>query len=136
MIYFHFETEPFEFSEESVREWLNNLSMTHEKENGEINYIFCDDAYLLEMNIKYLNHNTLTDIISFDNSMGNLLEGDIFISVERVEENAKEFGVDFRNELHRVMAHGLLHFAGFKDKTESEKEAMRKAEDEALALRI
>ncbi len=134
MIYFHFEADFFQFPEDQSRNWLKEVALSHGKEVGEINYIFCDDAYLLEKNIKYLNHNTLTDIISFDNSQGNLLEGDVFISTERVKENAKEFDVSFENELHRVMAHGLLHFAGLKDKTESQKKEMRRAEDDALLL--
>lgn len=99
---------------------------------GEINYIFCDDAYLLRLNIEFLNHDTFTDIISFDNTVGSLISGDIFISVERVSENATDFKVSFLDELYRVMIHGVLHFMGYKDKSLSEKEKMRNLENEFL----
>ena len=102
---------------------------------GEVSYIFCDDEYLYDINVKHLNHNTLTDIISFDYSLGKVVSGDIYISVERVEENAKERNIDFSDELHRIMVHGLLHYVGYKDKTEAEIRAMRKKEDYYLSLR-
>ncbi len=105
-----------------------------DRETGEINYIFCDDSYLLKMNQDYLNHNTYTDIISFDYSEGKHLAGDIFISIDRIEENAKKFKIPFEKELQRVLIHGILHFAGFKDKTTTEKEEMRKQEN--LFLKI
>ena len=95
----------------------------------EINYIFCDDAFLLKLNIEYLNHDTLTDIISFDNSIGKIIQGDIFISVERVADNAKDFNVSLDEEMHRVMVHGVLHYCGYKDKSESESKLMRQKED-------
>jgi rRNA maturation RNase YbeY len=96
--------------------------------------VFCDDEYLHRLNVQYLNHNTLTDIISFDYSIGKTISGDIFISVERVEDNAKDFDVDFNTELHRVIIHGILHYCGFKDKTEDDAKLMRAKEDEALLI--
>ena len=114
----------------------NWIIQTIENENfklGEINYIFCSDDYLLEKNIQFLNHDTLTDIISFDYTMGKLISGDIFISTDRVKENAQKFGVSFSNELHRVMIHGILHFCKYKDKTSEEKEQMRSKENYYLS---
>ena len=102
---------------------------------GELNYIFCNDDYLVNKNIKILKHNTLTDIISLDYTIGNIISGDIFISTERVYENAKKFDGVFINELHRVMIHGVLHYCGYRDKTLKEKEFMRKKEDNYLSLR-
>ena len=121
--------------EVEVSQWISNCIAAELKTKGELNYIFCDDKYLLEKNIKYLKHNSLTDIISFDYTIGNLLSGDIFISIERVIENAKDFKVDFNEELHRVMIHGVLHFCGYKDKTIEEKTLMRSKEDYYLSLR-
>ena len=90
-----------------------------------MSYIFCDDTYLLDINLQYLNHDTLTDIITFDYSDENTISGDIFISIQRVRDNAKKFNVDFEEELLRVMSHGVLHLLGFNDKTESDKDLMR-----------
>lgn len=100
-----------------------------------IHYIFCDDAYLLEINKEYLQHDTLTDIITFRyQEHPHPLESDIYISTERVQENASKFGVAFDAELRRVMAHGVLHLLGFKDKSAADKQKMRQAEEEALGL--
>jgi probable rRNA maturation factor len=120
--------------EELFQDWLFRLAESELKNIGEINYIFCDDDYLLEINQNYLDHDTYTDIISFDNTVGNSLNGDIFISTERVEENAAEYNVDFLQELKRVIAHGMLHFCGYKDKSESESELMRRKEDEKMEM--
>ncbi|WP_304132050.1 rRNA maturation RNase YbeY [Mesonia mobilis] len=114
--------------------WLQNVIISEEKKEGDINYIFCDDEYLHEINVKYLNHDDYTDIISFDNAVGNILHGDIFISTERVAENAEKFQVSFQEELKRVIAHGLLHFCGYKDKTDDEAQLMRKKEDEKIKM--
>lgn len=101
----------------------------------ELNYIFMTDEELLKINIEYLNHDTYTDIITFDNSeIKGKIESDIFISVERVEANAQKFNTTFENELLRVMAHGLLHLCGYKDKKKTDIEMMRKKEEESLAL--
>jgi len=107
---------------------------SEDKVVGDINYIFCDDTYLLGINQKYLKHDTYTDIISFDYSEGETLAGDIFVSVERVRENAIEFGASFDNELLRVMSHGILHLAGYGDKEKSEVEVMRHKEEEKMKL--
>jgi len=102
----------------------------------EINYIFCSDEHLLSLNQKFLNHNTLTDIITFNNStQKGVLEADIYISVPRVQENAQKFKVKFQDEMNRVMIHGILHLLGFKDKKTSEKALMRKKEEACLSLR-
>ena len=132
MIEFNYETA-FQIADENrLKKWISDVTSENEFEIGEVNYIFCDDAYLHKLNVEFLQHDTLTDIISFDNSLGKLLSGDVFISVERVEENAKEYNVSFEDELHRVMMHGILHFMGFKDKTVDEKLLMRDAENKAL----
>lgn len=134
MISFNSETD-FELSNESdYASWIQNIIASENKEEGDINYIFCDDEYLHKINVEYLNHDTLTDIISFDYSEGNFLHGDIFISVERVAENAKEFNVSFENELKRVMAHGVLHYCGYKDKSEQDELLMRQKEDEKIKM--
>jgi rRNA maturation RNase YbeY len=134
MISFNYETN-FELQDEAKYEgWISEVIESEDKTEGEINYIFCDDEYLLQKNIEFLDHDTLTDIISFDYTMGNLISGDIFISVERVKENAQEFNVSFDDELRRVMAHGILHYCGYKDKTEEDSAVMRSKEDEKKAL--
>jgi len=135
MIFFNTETEFSLNDEREIALWLMKCVDEEAKKQGEVNYIFCEDDYLLKLNIKYLKHSTLTDIIGFDYTMGSLISGDIFISVERVKENAKEFNVNFYDELQRVMVHGLLHFCGYKDKTKKEKELMRSKEDYYLSLR-
>jgi len=135
MISFYYEL-PFALQEEALSaHWLSQLIEAENKKLGEVTYVFCTDEYLLEHNIKYLKHNTLTDIISFDYSMGNLISGDIFISVDRVKENAATYEVSMDEELHRVMAHGVLHYCGYKDKTKEEKLLMREKEDYYLSLR-
>lgn len=120
----------------ALKKWLKNTIEKEKYTLGELNYIFCSDQYLLEMNVSYLNHDTLTDIITFDNSdTEGLIVGDIFISIERVTENAKKFEVVFEDELHRVMVHGALHLLGYKDKKKEEKEKMRKRENYYLNKR-
>lgn len=119
-----------------VKQWLKSVVELEGYKLTELNYIFCSDSYLLEMNINYLNHNTLTDIITFDNSeKEGVIVGDIFISIERVEENAKKFNVEFNTELCRVMVHGVLHLLGYKDKQKKEKEKMREMENYYLERR-
>lgn len=117
-----------------VKEWISTLIKRHGMSVGNIGYLFCDDSFLLEANNKYLNHDTLTDIITFDYVNGNLVSGDIMISVERVSDNSVTFGVPFSDELHRVIIHGVLHLLGQGDKTDDEARIMRQREDEALAL--
>jgi rRNA maturation RNase YbeY len=134
MISFNYENE-FELSnEEQLSIWISSVIVSEDKKEGEINYIFCDDEYLLGLNEQYLNHDTLTDIISFDYSVGKELHGDIFISTERVLENAAEFKVTFEEELKRVMVHGVLHYCGYKDKSDEDEKLMRSKEDEKIKM--
>ncbi|QYJ69030.1 rRNA maturation RNase YbeY [Flavobacterium litorale] len=134
MISFNYETD-FELDNEAqFEDWIERVITSEEKTTGEINYVFCDDDYLLQKNIEFLNHDTLTDIISFDYTMGNLISGDIFISVERVRDNASEYGVAFTEELKRVMAHGVLHYCGYKDKAEDDAALMRSKEEEKIQM--
>ena len=134
MITFNYETD-FELKDESrYSEWISRIIISEEKTEGDVNYIFCNDEFLHRINLQYLQHDDLTDIISFDYSVGKELHGDIFISVERVRENAVDFNVSFDEELSRVMAHGILHYCGYKDKTESDAEMMRKKEEEKMAM--
>ena len=119
-----------------LRDWFINTAKAEGNTIKELNYIFCSDAYLLEMNQSYLNHDTYTDIITFDNSETNgKVLGDIFISIDRIRENAKNFGVTESEELHRVMIHGLLHLLGYGDKSKAEKTTMTEKENHYLALR-
>ena len=122
-------------NEQEVRAWLEFVLDQEDRELGEVSYIFCDDEYLYDLNVKHLNHNTLTDIISFDYSLGKVVSGDIYISVERVDENARDRGIEFDDELHRIIVHGMLHYIGYKDKSESQRKTMRKKEDYYLSLR-
>ena len=134
MINFNYETD-FELTNETqIEKWISKVIQSENKTTGEISYIFCNDDYLLKLNQEHLNHDTLTDIISFDYTMGNELSGDIFISVERVQDNANDYKVTFENELLRVMAHGVLHYCGYKDKTEKDEAIMRIKEDEKLKM--
>ncbi len=134
MINFNYETD-FELTNETpISSWLSKVILSENKTEGEINYIFCDDEYLLQINQQYLNHDTLTDVISFDYSLGNEISGDIFISIERVQDNANDYKVTFTEELNRVMVHGILHFCGFKDKTEEDELFMRNKEEEKLKM--
>ena len=122
-------------NQDNVLKWISSSISDEGFKEGEINYIFCSDDYLLELNVKHLNHNTLTDIISFDYTMGKLISGDVFISINRVIENAKSFNVSFEDELHRVMIHGILHYCGYKDKSIEDKFEMRSKEDLYLSKR-
>lgn len=129
MINFNYETDFSLSNEDTVAEWIVDSIKNEEYSLEEINYIFCDDAYLHKLNLEFLNHDTLTDIISFDYSVGKIIQGDIFISVERVAENALDFKVPFLEELHRVIIHGVLHYCGYKDKTKSDTVLMREKEN-------
>ena len=131
-----FSTENIDFNlpnQEKVKKWVTHIVKMQGKRVGEINYLFCDDAYLIEVNRTYLNHDTYTDIITFDYVAGNIISGDIFISIERVKENARLFDTPFEHELHRVIIHGVLHLLGQGDKSEEEAKAMRGKEEAALA---
>ena len=134
MINFNYETDFKLDNEDAIAGWLGNVITSENKKEGEINYIFCDDEYLHKINVEYLDHDTLTDIISFDYCMGNELHGDIFVSVERVKDNATDYNVSFEEELKRVLVHGVLHYCGYKDKGEVEELVMRSKEDEKIAM--
>jgi len=134
MINFNYENDFILENEEAIASWLSAVIVSEKKKEGEINYIFCDDDYLHKINVEYLNHDTLTDIISFDYTVGNELNGDIFISVERVQDNAADFNVSFEEELKRVLVHGVLHYCGYKDKDEESESLMRSKEDEKIAM--
>lgn len=136
MIEYYSETD-FRLEHESgVSSWIEKVLQREGKKLGDLSFIFCSDSYLHELNVSFLKHDTLTDVISFDNTLGNLIGGEIYISVDRVAENAETFGVTFMDELQRVMIHGVLHFCGYHDKTKAEVTIMRRKEDESLALRI
>lgn len=134
MISFNYEIDFILENEKLYSDWISNVISSEMKSEGEINYIFCDDNYLIEINQQYLDHDSLTDIISFDYSIGNELHGDIFISVERVRENAVDFNVSFEDELKRVLVHGVLHYCGYKDKSEEDERQMRKKEEEKMKM--
>ena len=134
MINFNYETDYQLVSEKSYSNWISKIVGTEDGEVVQLDYIFCDDAYLLEINNKYLEHDTYTDIITFDYTDGKNISGDVFISIDRVKENAKTFSVSFDTELRRVMAHGILHLLGYGDKREDEAVIMRAKEDEKMKL--
>ncbi|MBT8274212.1 MAG: rRNA maturation RNase YbeY [Bacteroidia bacterium] len=129
MISFNFETDFQLENEAQISNWISETIASEGCKEGELNYVFCDDSYLHKLNVEFLNHDTLTDIISFDYSVGKELHGDIYISVDRVQENAIEFKVEFEEELQRVIIHGLLHLCGYKDKAEKDAKEMRLKED-------
>lgn len=131
----NFYNENIEFSIENdhlIKKWIVSVIEEKNFSSGTINYIFCTDEYLLKLNQQYLDHNTYTDIITFDYSNGKVLSGDIFISIDRIKENAQKYKKTFENELHRVMIHGILHLSGLKDKTDEESTEMRYQEDHYL----
>jgi rRNA maturation RNase YbeY len=135
MISFNYETKFKLENTELISEWISNTISEENCKEGEINYIFCNDDYLHKLNVDFLDHDTLTDVISFDYSVGKELHGDIYISVERVEENASDFNVAFQDEIARVIIHGVLHYCGYKDKTDADEKEMRSKEDYYLAKR-
>ncbi|TRZ46059.1 rRNA maturation RNase YbeY [Robertkochia solimangrovi] len=134
MIEFNFEIDFTLNNPLTHKEWIDKVILSEECLTGEINYIFCDDEYLYNINTEFLDHDTYTDIISFDYTEGNIISGDIFISVDRVKENALTYQTSFENELRRVMIHGILHYCGYKDKSTEESQLMREKEDEKLLL--
>jgi probable rRNA maturation factor len=135
MIEFYSETDFNIEDTKALSHWISKIILHENHELGDLTYVFCDDAYLHKLNVQFLNHDTLTDIISFDNSLGKQIHGEIYISVERVKENAGTYQVAFLDELHRVIIHGVLHFCGYKDKTKKQQETMTCKENEALDLR-
>lgn len=132
MIGYNYETDFRLNTEDLYTQWISKTIEAESCSQGEINYIFCDDEYLHKLNVEFLNHDTLTDIISFDYSIGKIVHGDIFISVERVADNAQDFKVTFEEELARVIIHGILHLCGYKDKTDEDAQVMRLKENHYL----
>ena len=139
MVSIRFFTESINFkisSPRKTRAWIRAVAKIEKRAISEINYIFCSDTYLLELNQRFLKHNTLTDIITFDNTEeGKDINGEIYISIDRIKENAFSLKTDFEDELHRVIIHGVLHLIGYTDKKKSEKAIMRKKEEAFLSLR-
>lgn len=134
MIEFFYEGDFKLSSLDDYSHWINRVILSEEALLGNLNYIFCEDKYLLKINQKHLNHNTFTDIITFDYSEGQVVSGDIFISTERVKDNAGIFSKTFQEELLRVMVHGILHLLGYNDKTRDEVIVMRNKEEEKVKL--
>lgn len=134
MIRFHAITD-FDIADKSkLKKWIKEVVGKEGSTIAELNFIFCDDYYLLEKNKTFLKHDTLTDIITFDYSEKNTLTGDVYISIERVKENSQNYGVSYENELHRVIIHGVLHLLGYNDKNEKQQKEMREKEDFYLSL--
>ena len=119
----------------TVTEWIGRVAESHQRVVGDINYVFCNDEEILDVNRRYLQHDYYTDIISFDYGRGNVLSGDLYISLDTVRSNAELLGKPYDEELHRVLVHGVLHLVGINDKGPGERELMEAAEDAALALR-
>ena len=132
MITFNYQTDFILDNQSQISDWIEEIMILEGYQMGDINYVFCDDSYLNKMNVEFLNHDTYTDIISFDYSLGKQLHGDIYISVERVIENAKIYQSSFKNELCRVMIHGILHYMGFKDKTNDQQKEMTEKGNQCL----
>ncbi|WP_400075761.1 rRNA maturation RNase YbeY [Winogradskyella sp. R77965] len=135
MISFNYEIDFILENEAQFSNWISKTIIEENCKEGEISYIFCSDDYLHKLNVDFLDHDTLTDIISFDYSVGKELHGDIYISVDRVKENAQDFEVVFEDEIARVMIHGVLHYCGYKDKSKDDELLMRSKEDYHLAKR-
>lgn len=136
MINFHTESIEFNVSNPiKTKRWLKSVIIAEGFELAEINYIFCNDEYLHKINVEYLDHDTLTDIITFDNSeKDELIEGDIFVSVERIIDNSKDFNTTFEHEFRRVIVHGILHLCGYYDKTDEDEKLMRNKEEHYIGL--
>jgi probable rRNA maturation factor len=129
MINYFFENIDPKKIDSNISTWLEDLIVSESRKPGDINYIFCDDDYLLKVNQDYLDHDYYTDIITFDYVKGKTISGDIFVSLPRILDNASTLSQDFESEFRRVLAHGLLHLCGYKDKTEEEASTMRQKED-------
>lgn len=134
MIHFFYENID-ENLDENLKNWIENIIVSEEKKLGEINYIFCDDEYLLKINQDFLNHDYYTDIITFDQVRGKTISGEIFVSLQRIKDNASLISKNYEEEKKRVIAHGVLHLCGYKDKTEEEQKTMRAKEDFYLSFK-
>ena len=133
MIHFFYENTE-EKIQENLKFWIEKIIISEEKKIGEINYIFCDDEYLLHINQVFLQHDYYTDIITFDNVRGKTVSGEIFVSLQRIKDNASLISKNYEEEKKRVIAHGILHLCGYKDKTEEQQNEMRAKEDYYLAI--
>ena len=137
MVRYFCEDVKFSFKEKKVNNrWLKLVAGSEVRRLGNISIIFCSDRYILDVNMRYLQHDYFTDIITFDSCEGNVLSGDLFISVDSVRENALHYGATFEEELRRVIVHGLLHLIGYDDRTPAQRQQMRAKEDYYLSLRI
>lgn len=125
----YFYEDIIEIVNANYKQWLEEIILSEEKKLGEINYIFCNDEYLLKVNQDYLHHDYFTDIITFDYVKGKTISGDIFVSLQRISDNSSTLLKDYEEELRRVLAHGILHLCGYKDKKEEEEKLMRSKED-------
>jgi rRNA maturation RNase YbeY len=121
-------------NQNKIQEWIQQCVTSEDKSTGEISYVFCSDDYLHQINLQHLKHDTYTDIITFNYCENDIISGDIFISIDRVKENAVSFSTSFHTELHRVIIHGILHLLGYDDKTNQDKTTMRSKEDFYLTL--
>jgi probable rRNA maturation factor len=134
-MHFHFEDVQLNsFNEAKTKAWITRSIETEKKRVGELNYIFCSDQYLIKINQDYLNHDTFTDIVTFNYVKNNVISGDLFISIDRVKENSIEFKSSFSQELNRVLIHGVLHLIGYNDKSTKEAQEIRAKEDFYLTL--
>ena len=133
MIHFFYENTE-EKIQENLKIWIEKIIISEEKKPGEINYIFCDDEYLLKINQDFLDHDYYTDIITFDQVRGKTISGEIFVSLQRIKDNASLISKNYEEEKKRVIAHGILHLCGYKDKTEEQQKEMRSKEDFYLSL--
>lgn len=134
MIHFFYENID-ENIDENLKNWIENIIVSEGKKLGEINYIFCDDEYLLKINQNFLDHDYYTDIITFDQVRGKTISGEIFVSLQRIKDNASLISKNYEEEKKRVIAHGILHLCGYKDKTEEEQKTMRAKEDFYLSFK-
>lgn len=136
MVSYHFEDTDFAFKGKAANNrWLRLVAESEIRKLGEINIIFCSDNYILDINQRFLSHDYFTDIITFDYCDGDVLNGDLFVSIDSVRENAVEYGEEFKRELQRVMVHGILHLIGYDDYTKAQQKQMRAKEDYYLSLR-
>ena len=134
-IHFNFaEIDEFSLQRRNIKDWIKNCTVNEKRKLGDIQYIFCSDDYLLKINKQFLNHDYLTDIVTFDYDEKDIISGDVFISVDRITENSTIYKVCFYNELLRVIIHGILHLIGYNDKSDSEKKIMREKENYYLSL--
>lgn len=133
ILFYHEDVKPLKLERRKIKNWISSVITSENKKAGSINFIFCSDEYLLKVNKQYLDHDYYTDIITFDYVEGKLISGDIFISVDRVTDNATKFRVSFDQELRRILVHGVLHLLGYPDKEPAQKTVMTAKEDQYLA---